>query len=55
MPDAKIFNSFPGAGKCLAPRPLAAIGEDRKRFNNAQALQNYAGLSPVTERSGQKS
>lgn len=55
MPDAELFNSLPGTGKCLAPRLLAAIGEDRNRFNNAQALQNYAGLSPVTERSGQKS
>ena len=55
MPDAEVFNSLPGTGKCLVPRLLAAIGEDRNRFNNAQALQNYAGLSPVTERSGQKS
>ena len=32
---------------------MAAIGEDRSRFNSAQEIQNYAGLSPVTERSGQ--
>jgi transposase len=55
MPDAEIFNSLPGTGPCLAPRLLAAIGEDRSRFNNALEIQNYAGLSPVTERSGQKS
>jgi transposase len=54
MPDAKLFESLPGTGPCLAPRLLAALGEDRSRFNNAQEIQNYAGLSPVTERSGQK-
>lgn len=55
MPDAELFNSLPGTGPCLAPRLLAAIGEDRARFNSAQEIQNYAGLSPVTERSGKKS
>ncbi len=55
MPDAELFNSLPGTGLCLAPRLLAALGEDRSRFNSAQEIQNYAGLSPVTERSGQKS
>jgi hypothetical protein len=55
MPDAEIFTSLPGTGPCLAPRLLAALGEDRNRFTNAQQIQNYAGLSPVTERSGQKS
>jgi hypothetical protein len=50
-----LFNSLPGTGLCLAPRLLAALGEDRSRFNSAQEIQNYAGLSPVTERSGQKS
>jgi hypothetical protein len=54
MPDAELFKSLPGTGPCLAPRLLAAIGEDRSRFTNAQEIQNYAGLSPVTERSGQK-
>jgi len=53
MPDAKLFDSLPGTGPCLAPRLLAAIGEDRNRFNSALEIQNYAGLSPVTERSGQ--
>lgn len=55
MPDAAIFNSLPGTGPCLAPRLLAAIGDDRERFSTAQQLQNFAGLSPVTERSGKKS
>jgi hypothetical protein len=55
MPDADLFDSLPGTGLCLAPRLLAALGEDRTRFNSALEIQNYAGLSPVTERSGQKS
>jgi len=54
MKDAPIFTSLPGTGPCLAPRLLAALGEDKSRFNSAQEIQNYAGLSPVTERSGQK-
>lgn len=54
MPDADIFASLPGTGPCLAPRLLAAFGEDRSRFTSAQEIQNYAGLSPVTERSGNK-
>lgn len=53
MPDAELFKSLPGTGPCLAPRLLAALGEDRSRFNSALEIQNYAGLSPVTERSGQ--
>ncbi|MDF3123721.1 IS110 family transposase [Rheinheimera sp. 1928-s] len=55
MPDAHIFESLPGTGPCLAPRLLAAMGDDRERFTTAQQLQNFAGLSPVTERSGKKS
>ena len=54
MPDAELFKSLPGTGPCLAPRLLAALGDDRARFASAQEIQNYAGLSPVTERSGQK-
>tara|TARA_R110002167_G_C12635980_1_gene647980 strand:- start:40 stop:1284 length:1245 start_codon:yes stop_codon:yes gene_type:complete len=54
MADADIFTSFPGTGPCLAPRLLAVLGEDRARFNSSEEVQNYTGLSPVTERSGQK-
>ncbi|MEH6569524.1 MAG: transposase, partial [Halioglobus sp.] len=38
----------------LAPRLLVAFGEQRDRFKNAGELQKYAGIAPVTERSGQK-
>jgi len=53
--DAKIFDSFPGAGPTLAPRLLAAFGTNRERYHTAAELQMYAGVSPVVERSGQKS
>tara|TARA_R110002060_G_scaffold29939_2_gene40383 strand:+ start:2218 stop:2649 length:432 start_codon:yes stop_codon:yes gene_type:complete len=54
MSYAELFKSLPGNGPCLAPRLLAALGDDRARFTSAQEIQNYAGLSPVTERGGQK-
>jgi len=53
--DAALFQSLPGAGKQLAPRLLVAFGEDRSRFASPEALCCYAGIAPVTERSGNKS
>jgi transposase len=55
LPDYKLFAALPGAGPALAPRLLVAFGEQRERFPNAAALQKYAGVAPVTERSGNKS
>lgn len=52
MPDAALYESLPGVGKCLGPRLLVAFGEDRNRFGSAQEVQKYAGIAPVTERSG---
>lgn len=54
LPDYSLFQRLPGAGEHLAPRLLAAFGEDRQRFAAADALQKYAGIAPVTERSGKK-
>lgn len=54
MEDASIFKNLPGAGPCLGPRLLVAFGEDRNRFEHAGQVQSYVGISPVTERSGQK-
>jgi transposase len=51
-PDHAIFQSFPGAGKALAPRLLAAWGSDRQRFPGADNMQCFAGPAPVTVRSG---
>jgi transposase len=55
LPDYALFRGLPGAGPALAPRLLVAFGESRERFPNAAALQKYAGVAPVTERSGNKS
>jgi transposase len=54
MVDYRLFQNLPGAGPTLAPRLLAAFGETRERFTDAAALQKYAGVAPVTERSGNK-
>ena len=52
--DYRLFAGLPGAGPHLAPRLLVAFGEDRERFQRAEELQKYAGIAPVTERSGKK-
>lgn len=55
LPDYGLFQELPGAGPHLAPRLLAAFGEQRERFPDAASLQMYSGIAPVTERSGKKS
>ncbi|KAA1001649.1 IS110 family transposase [Paraburkholderia panacisoli] len=55
LPDFALFDSLPGAGPHLAPRLLAAFGEQRERFRSALEVQQYTGIAPVTERSGKKS
>ena len=54
-PDFPLFQALPGAGPVFAPRLLVAFGEQRARYTTAAALQKYAGIAPVTERSGKKS
>ena len=54
-PDFPVFDALPGAGAVFAPRLLVAFGAQRERFTSADALQKYAGIAPVTERSGKKS
>jgi transposase len=53
-PDSGMFGSLPNCGKKLAPRLLAEIGADRVRFEDAEALQSYAGSAPVTQKSGKQ-
>ncbi|MCS6244848.1 MAG: transposase [Opitutus sp.] len=50
-PNAEVFAALPGAGPALAPRLLVAFGDVTARYPNAQALQKYAGLAPVREKS----
>ncbi|ANJ56855.1 IS110 family transposase [Pseudomonas silesiensis] len=54
LADYPIFKALPGAGQHLAPRLMVAFGEQRDRFNDASAMQRYAGIAPVTQRSGKK-
>ena len=55
LPDyALLFKPLPGAGPALAPRLLAGFGEDRQRYAGAEEIQQYTGVAPVTERSGNK-
>jgi hypothetical protein len=45
--DHELFASLPRAGKRLAPRLLAEIGDDRTRDLDASSLQALGGTSPV--------
>ena len=51
-PDHDCFGSLPGAGEKIAPRLLSELGSNRLVFQDAGALANYAGVSPVTRKSG---
>src|SRR5882672_10686358 len=54
-PDFPVFDAWPGAGAVFAPRLLVAFGAQRERVTSADALQKYAGIAPVTARSGKQS
>ena len=51
-PDNEMWASLPGAGKRLAPRLLAEIGDERQRYSQPTNLQAVAGTSPVLFESG---
>jgi transposase len=53
-PDFPLVRSFPGVGKALAPRLIAALGTQRDRFCSANELQSYTGIAPVQESSGKQ-
>lgn len=53
-PDQSLFEGLPGAGEALAPRLAAAFGSDRNRYQSAQEVQQFSGVAPVTESSGQR-
>jgi transposase len=50
--DAELFSALPGSGAALAPRLLVVFGSDRKRFRRAADVQQFSGIAPVMERSG---
>jgi hypothetical protein len=47
IPDYALFEELPGAGPHLAPRLLAAFGEQRQRVHGADEIQQYAGIAPA--------
>jgi len=50
--DASLYRSLPAAGPALEPRLAVVFGEDRNKFDNAAAIANLMGVSPVTISSG---
>jgi len=54
-PDHDLFGSLPGAKQVLAPRLLAAVGVDPKRYGEANVLQCFAGTAPIRFQSGRVS
>src|SRR5215831_2483537 len=50
--DREIFASLPRAGKRLAPRLLAELGDDQDRYADAGSVQALAGTAPVLYQSG---
>jgi transposase len=50
--DNEVFSSLPGAGKRLAPRLLAEIGDNSSRYETAASLQALGGTAPVLFQSG---
>lgn len=53
--DNEVFSSLPRAGKRLAPRLLAEIGDHPSRYADAMSLQALAGTAPVLYESGKYS
>lgn len=51
-PLARVLTSMPGVGVKIVARLLAEIGGDVSAFPTAAHLAAYAGLAPVTKRSG---
>ena len=51
-PLAEVLTSMPGVGVKIAARLLAEIGGDVSAFPTAAHLAAYAGLAPVSKRSG---
>ena len=50
--DHRLFASLPRAGQRIAPRLLAEIGDDRRRYADVSGLQALAGTAPVMFQSG---
>ena len=54
-PDADIYLSLPGIGVILGARALSEFGDDPNRYATTKSRKNYAGTSPITRASGNRS
>jgi hypothetical protein len=54
QPDCPFCAAMPCAGAGSAPRLLVAFREQRNRYTSADELQKYAGITPVTACSSNK-
>lgn len=50
--DRGIWSSFPRAGTQMKPRLLAAFGDHRDHWADAEEVQIFSGMAPVTQESG---
>jgi transposase len=50
--DYEIVKNLPGASDKTHARIIAALGDDRARYANAESLQAAAGIAPITTPSG---
>ncbi len=50
--DYAVVAHLPGASYRTHARMIAALGDDRARFANAECLQAAAGIAPITTQSG---
>jgi len=51
-PNAALFRDLPGAGPQLAPRLCAAFGTLTSLYPDPASLQQYVGVAPVRQKSG---
>lgn len=52
--DYEIFKSLPAGSYATQGRMIAAMGDDRSRYENAEALQAASGIAPLTTQSGRQ-
>jgi len=50
----QVVKSLPDAAVNMQARIIAALGDDRKRFLNAESLQSASGIAPLTSQSGRQ-
>jgi transposase len=51
--DYGIVANLPGTSYTTRARLIASLGDDRTRYESAEALQAASGIAPITSQSGQ--